>query len=120
MSRAGRTAAAVLGLALTVACSTEPVIRQTGLTVSTRAGAAPPHDELGPVAASYCDHVLLLVFPIVRDQRDAYGRMLAQVRRMGGHALQDLRVRLHDTAWFLPFYFRGCWQIEATAIRYRD
>lgn len=118
MRRRAAFAAALLW-ALAPACSSEPVIRAGELTVSTRADAAPPHEELGSISASYCDHVLLMAIPIVRDQRDAYDRMLDQARRLGADALADFRIRLHDTAWFLPLYFRGCWELEATAIRFR-
>lgn len=100
-------------------CSSRPVVHQRHLIVSTKTSAAPPHEVLGPVATSYCDHLVLVVFPFVHDQRESYGDLLDEVRRMGGDAIVDLQVSLRDTAYFFPVYMKGCWHFEGTAIRYR-
>ena len=110
---------AVAWAAALLACSSSPVIREGHLTISTKSGVEPLHEVLGPVSTSYCDHLVLLVLPVVGDQREVYGELLGQARRMGGHAVIDFRLSLKDTLYFVPLYFKGCWHAEATAIRFR-
>lgn len=109
-------AAAVAGALL--GCSSQPVIRERFLTVSTRTNVAPPHEVLGPVSMSYCDHLALVIFPWVHDQREVYTELLDQARRMNGHAIVDFRLSVRDLLYFFPVYGKGCWHAEATAIRY--
>ena len=106
-------------VAAVASCSSRPVIRQQHLTVSTRTGAAVPHEVLGPVATSYCDHLVLLVLPYVHDPGLVYGALFDQVQQLGGDAIIDFRIQMRDTAWFFPVYMKGCWHAEGTAIRYQ-
>jgi hypothetical protein len=108
----------VMVLCLALGCSSNPVVRERFLTVSTKTNVAPPHEVLGPVATSYCDHLALLIFPWVHDQREVYSELLEQARRLQGDAIVDFRISMRDTLWFFPVYLKGCWHAEATAIRY--
>ena len=118
--RAAGAPAVLLGLWIAIAgCSSNPVIHGRH-TISTKTNVAPVHEVLGTVSTDYCDHVALLIIPIVSDQRERYDELMAETKRLGGDAIVDFQVRMQDTAWFFPLYVKFCWELSGTAVKLQE
>lgn len=86
--------------------------------VSTKTNAVPPHEVLGTVSSDYCDHLALLVIPVLGDQREHVASLLQRAQAQGGDAVVDFQVRVEDSTFVFPLYMQWCWKLEGTVVRF--
>lgn len=92
----------------------------TPVQISTRSGAAGATESLGTISVKQCA-VVVAIIPVFDpwDPVDVYDELLTKADAIDADALVDYQMKGGDFAGFYPFFVRGCFRHEATAVRLR-